>query len=951
MDSKKRINAITVTLTCLLAAGGLIGVSRLNKPKTEEVKADINPNYGKPIYNSTAKTVTYGLYPQTVVTDSTLLDALDALDDSAKIASVDWYLYEGNYYKYVSSANPYGTNYKYNNGDNINKGASYWFKCEPITWKVLKTSGTKHICVSNVILDRFYFYIGAKRTIGGQTVYKNNYRYSMMRGWLNGLDCTSYSAGDYTNSGFIDVAFGLDTIDTSYILTTEVDNSLSSTGDKSNTYVCANTNDKVWLLSRKEVSSIYFKSNNARKAKSSDYGLARGSYFGDNNAYYMLRSPANSNVNSFGQAYYDVQGNGVVSYGLTDSNCEGTRPVMQFNTINATDVIERINNIGTVEYTSECKSRIDSARSGYNALDNEQKALVTNYDTLVAAETEYGNMDAAANATNLINAIGTVTYPDSKGAINSARTAYDTLTDEQKSLVTNLATLTDAETAYGNLRDLAVQNVINSINAIGTVSYPEPDSGEDINAARTAYNNLDSNDVSLVTNYDVLVQDEETYKNLKDNYLANNVKTLIDNIGEVTFTKESKDKIDAAREAYDALTSDQQPLVDNYQDLVDAETEYQKLVDNHAAADAVEAIIDAIGEVALTDESKGKIDDAREAYEALESDQQPLVENYQDLVDAENQYQKLVDDDAAANVVEGIIDAIGEVTFTTDSKDKIDDAREAYDALTSDQKPFVENYSTLTAAEAKYAELEAAGNDYLIDNETGVEIKTSDGTTVPENIELRVEVRTSVSAQQGSEDYEAIKTKIGDSKQISGVYDVKLIRKEGDVETEIQPSDIKEGMTITVIMTVPEGVTGEFEILHIHSSTEMDYVTNFTVNGNKVSFSISKLSEFAFVTVIPVAAKAGLPGWAIALIVIFSVLLAICGAYFLLFFAFNKWIKEEDDATRVFRFGSKEGKVRLFRVPFNFVKKDGKIKFVFKPFKFVYKDEKEVFETKEEALG
>ena len=48
-----------------------------------------------------------------------------------------------------------------------------------------------------------------------------------------------------------------------------------------------------------------------------------------------------------------------------------------------------------------------------------------------------------------ITAIGTVTYtPESKALIDAARTAYDALTTDQQALVTNISTLTDAETTY-----------------------------------------------------------------------------------------------------------------------------------------------------------------------------------------------------------------------------------------------------------------------------------------------------------------------------------------------------------------------------------------------------------------------------------------------------------------------------------------------------------------------
>ena len=57
----------------------------------------------------------------------------------------------------------------------------------------------------------------------------------------------------------------------------------------------------------------------------------------------------------------------------------------------------------------------------------------------------------------------------------------------------------------------------------------------------------------------------------------NHVQGLIDAIGAISYTDECKAKIDAAREAYDALLFNQQMLVKNYKVLVDAESEYEKL--------------------------------------------------------------------------------------------------------------------------------------------------------------------------------------------------------------------------------------------------------------------------------------------------------------------------------------------------------------------------------------
>ncbi|MBQ3635690.1 MAG: DUF5123 domain-containing protein [Bacteroidales bacterium] len=81
-------------------------------------------------------------------------------------------------------------------------------------------------------------------------------------------------------------------------------------------------------------------------------------------------------------------------------------------------------------------------------------------------------------------------------------------------------------------------------------------------------------------------------------------------------------------------------------------------------------------------------------------------------------------DVAVVNVM-AKIDEIGEVAFTKECKAKIDDARKAYDALTEDQKATVENYETLTAAEARYAELTPEPEDIHIAPETGTDIYTA----------------------------------------------------------------------------------------------------------------------------------------------------------------------------------------------------------------------------------
>ena len=61
-------------------------------------------------------------------------------------------------------------------------------------------------------------------------------------------------------------------------------------------------------------------------------------------------------------------------------------------------VIAKISAIGTVEYTADSKAKIDAAREAYDDLTDAQKELVTNSATLTAAETAYANLKAAAEA-------------------------------------------------------------------------------------------------------------------------------------------------------------------------------------------------------------------------------------------------------------------------------------------------------------------------------------------------------------------------------------------------------------------------------------------------------------------------------------------------------------------------------------------------------------------------
>ena len=169
--------------------------------------------------------------------------------------------------------------------------------------------------------------------------------------------------------------------------------------------------------------------------------------------------------------------------------------------------------------------------------------------------------------------------------------------------------------------------------------------------------------------------------------------------------------------------------------LADLAVRAQEIADK-AAAKAVDNLIDAIGDVTLTDDCKAKIDAARKAYDALTDAQKALVSKLDILTDAEAklaQLKKEAADKAAVDDVIAKIDAIGKVKLDKDSKAKITAARAAYDALDDELKAQVTNYNTLLAAEKRYQQLrdkQNANDGSTSDSADGKTDSKTDGKNV-----------------------------------------------------------------------------------------------------------------------------------------------------------------------------------------------------------------------------
>ena len=243
-----------------------------------EQSAEVTANYVRVNENNVPDEnggyILFGQYPQKIkaagvtVGDTADEDGYYLGSDGARYAKV--------------TADPDNSGYKFSDNTSVISGNTYYFKVEPIRWRILSESdGKAFILCDSIIANHYYHHTTSSTTIDGQTVYTNNYMHSDIRAWLN---------DEFYNTAFGDLQQTL-------IQTTEVDNSVESTGYSSNPYACENTFDKIFLPSYREVvNSDYGFNDTARCMLTSDYSRAMGAYMNTSSSYYgngwwWLRSP------------------------------------------------------------------------------------------------------------------------------------------------------------------------------------------------------------------------------------------------------------------------------------------------------------------------------------------------------------------------------------------------------------------------------------------------------------------------------------------------------------------------------------------------------------------------------------------------------------------------------------------------------------------------------------
>ena len=297
---------------------------------------------GAVLYSKKGNYVYFGSYPQTKVSDKTLLNTLNAKAGelpteensylwssygyyiNGSVKDYMWYIDEevdGSKYRgvYFTSYRPYhcsqgsDKNYSSQKRNGYFESTAYWFKYEVVRWRVLTEIGNRAFLMCNIAIDaQQYYNDNNTRSIDDKTVYANNYAESHIRKWLNET---------FYNTAFNDLQkaiIGMTSVDNSARSANPFDNATQWNKGK-NEYACENTLDKIFLLSEYEVTNPTYGFTGSA-LMSSDYAKSQGCYQErdyNGSCRWWLRSPYYDNYNYARRVGYDGRSINIESVGYT----------------------------------------------------------------------------------------------------------------------------------------------------------------------------------------------------------------------------------------------------------------------------------------------------------------------------------------------------------------------------------------------------------------------------------------------------------------------------------------------------------------------------------------------------------------------------------------------------------------------------------------------------------
>ena len=388
--------------------------------------------------------------------------------------------------------------------------------------------------------------------------------------------------------------------------------------------------------------------------------------------------------------------------------------------------------------TESEKQFVQKAEELYEGMEPELKKLVTKEESrkLTAARKSLAANEKAAKKVSDLIASKLTGEPESMGlgdrrTITSVETAYNKLTDAQKTFISEAEKVTlDAFTARRDYLDAneaqmkldekaasAVEKLIKALPKSERVDYTDK---AEIEKARAAYDELTYDQKKLVSNLDTLTAAEAALRKALDDVAADKsaAEIVIEMIQALPETvvydhddKSDEAEIHAAREAYNALEKVGKNIVgkDNLKRLTNAEKALKKAVSqdtkDQKAADKVAQKIAKLPEPAnVSGKNERAIKAARKAYMALKNDnakayadsatyvlEDGTSKSYMEkLAECETVLEKAIDDEAAAEAVEKLIKKLPAAKRVKEAnREKVQEALDAYNELTAEQKDLV----------------------------------------------------------------------------------------------------------------------------------------------------------------------------------------------------------------------------------------------------------------------
>lgn len=287
--------------------------------------------------------------------------------------------------------------------------------------------------------------------------------------------------------------------------------------------------------------------------------------------------------------------------------------------------------------------------------------------------------------------------------------------------------------------------------------------------------------------------------------------------------------------------------------------------ESQTAADKVANLIGALPEnPALSD--KDAIEAARKAYDALTSAQKKLVENYSTLTKAEAALEKLKADQAAADEVTELIAALPANPALTDEA-AILAARAAYDALTDAQKTLVNNYDTLTKAEAALETAKTAtatvtaqleGSGFVATLGTGditagiIDVILGDVTvSFPAEVLAALTAQGEITIQQtgvSAEQMVQIQEALAEDNAIVAPFTLECFDAAGNAIHELGgPVTVTVQLTDEMLAQITDAATAKLYYYNPETKQLEDMNAMFDLTNRTVTFTIDHFSTFVIV--------------------------------------------------------------------------------------------------------